>query len=56
MKRDRKNFMSFWTVFLPFYPANKTKNQNFKKLKKLPGYTITLHVCAINDNHMMYGS
>ena len=42
--------------FLPFYPPNNPKNQNFEKLKKTPGDIIILHMCTINDNHMMYGS
>ena len=42
--------------FLPFYPPNKPKNQNFEKMKKLPRDIIILHRCNINDNHMMYGS
>ena len=37
--------------FLPSHP----KNQNFEKTKKNPG-DIILHMCTINDNHMMYGS
>ena len=42
--------------FLPFYPPNNPKNQNFDKIKKLPTDTIILQMCTINDNHMMYGS
>ena len=42
--------------FLPFYPPNNPKNQNFEKMKKTPGDIIILHMCTINDNHMMYGS
>ena len=41
--------------FLPFYPPNNPKNQNFEKLKKTPGDIIILHMCTINDNHIMYG-
>ena len=33
MKRDRQNFLSFWTVFLPFHPPDNPKNQNFEKMK-----------------------
>ena len=36
-------------------PPNKPKNQNFEKIKKFPG-NIILHMCNINDNHMIYGS
>ena len=34
----------------------KLKNQNLKKLEKMPGDIIILDMCTINDNHMMYGS
>ena len=56
MERDRHNFLSFWTIFLHFYPLNNPKNQNFEKIKKPPGDIITLHMCTINDNHMWHGS
>ena len=42
--------------FLPFYPPNNMKNQTFEKMKKPPGDIIILHMCTINDNHLMYGS
>ena len=42
--------------FLPFYPPNNPKNLNFEKMKKLHQDIIILHMCTINDNHMMYGS
>ena len=41
---------------LPFYPPNNLENQNFEKMKKVHGHSIILHVCTINDNHIMYGS
>ena len=46
--------MSFWTVFLPFYPTNNLKNQHFEKMKK----TVCryYHFTNINDSHMIYGS
>ena len=56
MKHDRQDFLSFWTVFLPFYPTNNPKYQDFEKLKKTPGDIIILDMCTINYNHMMYGS
>ena len=40
-------------MFCPFTPLT---NQNFEKIKKTPGDIIILHMCAINYNHMMYGS
>ena len=42
--------------FLSFYPPNNLKNQNFEKMKKTPSDITILHMCTINDNHMMYGS
>ena len=56
MKCDGQNILSFWTRFLPFYPLNNPKNQNFEKMKKITGDIIILHMCNINDNRMMYGS
>ena len=38
--------------FLPFYPSNNLKNQNFEKMREI----ITLYMCTINDNYMIYGS
>ena len=42
--------------FLHFHPLNNPKNKNFEKMKIKPGDIIILHMCTINDNHMMYGS
>ena len=42
--------------FLPFYTTNNPANQNFKKMKKLPGDIIISETCTIKDNHVMYGS
>ena len=42
--------------FLPFCPPKNPENQNFEKMKKTPGDTITLNKCIINDNHMMFSS
>ena len=42
--------------FLPFYPTNNPKNQNFKKIKKAHGYIIILHKCTKNHDHMLYCS
>ena len=35
-------------LFLPFYPPNSPKNQNFKKMKKTLGDIIILHMCTKN--------
>ena len=53
--------------FLPFYPLNSLKNQNFLKNEKMKTTTTTttttttgdiiiLHLCTKNYDHMMYGS
>ena len=41
--------------FFHFYFPNNPKNQNFERMKKTPR-DIILHMCTINNNHMMYGS
>ena len=43
-------------LFLTFYPPNNPKNQNFEKMKKIIRDIIILHMCNINDNHMVCGS
>ena len=55
MEYDTKFFVILG-YFLHFCPPNNPKNQNVEKIKKLPGDIITLHICTINDNHMIYGS
>ena len=42
--------------FLHFNPPKNPKNQNFEKMKTTPGDIIILHMCTINDHHMMYAS
>ena len=42
----------FFALFL-FYGPRKSK---FWKMKKIPGDTIILQMCTINDSHMMYVS
>ena len=42
--------------FLLFYPTNSPKNQNFEKMKTIPGDIIILHMCNKNYDQMMYGS
>ena len=39
--------------FLPFYPPNSTKNEYFKKMKKIPGDIIISHNCTKNHDHML---
>ena len=45
--RYRVRHTEFFVVlshFLTFYPLTTEKNQNFKKMKKVSGYVIILHV------------
>ena len=53
---EGQNFLSFWTIFYIFTAPNNPKNRNFQKVKKPPGDIIILHMCIMNDNHMMSGS
>ena len=54
----RTEFFVILERLLPFYLPNNPKNQNFEKneKKKKPGEFIILHICTVNDGHMMYGS
>ena len=40
-------------LFLPFYPPNNPKFQNFEKMKQPPA-DIILHKCTTNGNYMIY--
>ena len=51
-----QNFLFVLNHFLPFHHPNNLRIQKFEKMKKSPGDIIILQMCAINDNHMMYGS
>ena len=44
-------FCHFKAIFCP-----NPENQNFEKMKKILGNIIILHMCTINENHMMYDS
>ena len=52
MECVRQNFLSFWSMLSP----NNLENQNFEKMKKMPGDMIILQMCTINENYMMYSS
>ena len=56
MKHDRHNFLVILSHFLPFYPTNNPKNQNFEKMKKLPRDIIILHKCTKNHDYMLHCS
>ena len=46
------HFRLFFALLTPYNP----ENQNFEKMKKIPGGIIILNMSAINENHMMYDS
>ena len=52
----QREFSVILDHFLPFDHPDDLKNQNLEKLKETPGGIIILHMCTINDNHMVYGS
>ena len=52
---QQTDFFIILDHFLPFYPPNNPKNQNFEKLKKHLEI-LSFYMCTINENHMMYGS
>ena len=53
---------AWWTEFFvildSFFPFTQTtwKIKPLKKMKKTPRDIIILHMCTINNNHIMYGS
>ena len=51
-----KTFFFILDSFLHFYPPNNPENPNFEKMKKMPGNIIILHMCTINDSHIIHGS
>ena len=55
MGHDRQIFLLFWTILWFSIPLTIQKIQ-FWKHEKTPGDIIILHMCAINDNHMMSDS
>ena len=54
-EHDRQKFLSYWTIFLPFYPPNNPQNQNFEKMEAMPGDVI-LQKCTKNHDHILYCS
>ena len=56
ISKERTEFFVILEHFLPFYPPNNPKHQNFEKMKKMPGDIIILQKWTIDDNHMMYCS
>ena len=53
----RHNFCHLRPFFAFFTPLLTSKIQIWKKnAKKIPGNIIFLHMCTINQDHMMHGS
>ena len=55
MERARQFFVILGH-FLLFYPTIDPRNENLEKMYKNPGDIILLHMCNINEDHMMYDS
>ena len=53
---NREKFLSFRTIFCRFTPLTTRKIKILKKWKNYLEIYIILHMCTINDSHMMYGS
>ena len=62
---DRQNFLSFWAIFCPITHLAIPRISIFKKWKKNNKNNnnnnnawrlIILHMCTINDNHIVYNS
>ena len=51
-------YFDFWLFFAlpdpPPQPSSQPKKQNFKKLKKIPGDIIILHMCTKNYDEILY--
>ena len=50
-----QNFLRFFGHFLPFQLSDNPENQNFKTEERTWDY-YNLHICIINENHIMYDS
>ena len=53
---EQKQFFVILDYLLPFTPLTTQKIKILKKWKKIPIDIIILHMCTINENHMMYVS
>ena len=47
-------FCHFW-LFFALLPPWRPRKSKFGENEKTPGDIIILHICTINDSHMMYG-
>ena len=50
----RHNVLSVQAIFCFFTPLLASETKIWKKCKKTPGHLILLHMCTINQDHMMY--
>ena len=56
IKCKGQSFLSFSVILCTLTLLRTHKIKILKKIKKIPGDIIILHLCALIDNHMMYGS
>ena len=52
----KEKFLTFWAICFSFNPLKTWKIKILTLKKKTPGDITILHICTINDSHMMYGS
>ena len=52
----RHNFLSSQAIFCFFVPLLTPQIKIWKKCKKTTEHVILLHMCTINQDHMVYGS
>ena len=53
LRCNRQKFLSFLAIFCSFNPLTTWKIKILKS-KKTPGVIIFLHICTINDNHVVW--
>ena len=53
MRRTIDRIFCHFGLLFAILPPNKPENQNFEKMKKLPGSIIVLNMSTINETHMI---
>ena len=56
IRSDTDKVFFHFGAFLALLRPKNPKNQNFEKILKVSGDVIILHMCAKNQDHMMYAS
>ena len=53
IQNENDRIFPHFRLYFVFFPPNDTENQNFKKMKKMPGDIILLHKSAKYCDHML---